>query len=268
MCVRRNIGRATRLEFSACDLRGVAWSARPGRAPLAISKLSVKSKGLLCADHGKQGEYRVKKVRVLPEPTLNVEERPEINSEFFVFYNKATGAAQFRAEALAGERDSVERAAGLLAIQCLVRGHDPENFVVLVPAADAMSARLVTRAKELLHEGRSIAGPAPLSPRQKEILQSVVRNQANKEIASRLNITVRTVKFHISSLLSKFDVRSRGELARKAASLLGLGDMQAASPEYAQAESRPPVRDLIANSDARAERNVSTLRFPSRARTA
>jgi DNA-binding CsgD family transcriptional regulator len=186
----------------------------------------------------------------------------------YVFYNKMTGAAQFRAEALAGEQDSVERAAGLLAIQCLVRGQDPENFVVLVPAPDALSGRLVCRAKELLNEGRSIAGPAPLSPRQKEILQSVVRNQANKEIASNLNITVRTVKFHISSLLNKFDVQSRGELARKAASLLGMGNEESAPPVRAEAENRAPMRELMSSADARAERSGATLAFPGRARTA
>jgi DNA-binding CsgD family transcriptional regulator len=210
----------------------------------------------------------VKKVRVLEELNQDAEGCPGQKPDMFVFYNKVTGAAQFRAEALAGEQDSIERAAGLLAIQCLVRGHDPENFVVLVPAADALSARLVTRAKELLQEGRSIAGPAPLSPRQKEILQSVVRNQANKEIASHLNITVRTVKFHISSLLNKFDAKSRVELARKAASLLGLSADNAAPSPPVQTPASTPPRDLMTSSDARADRSGSTLRFPGRARTA
>lgn len=216
---------------------------------------------------GKRGELRVKKVRVLEELDRNAEGCSGNKPDVFVFYNKTTGAAQFRAEALSGEQDSIERAAGLLAIQCLVRGHDPENFLVLVPAADALSGRLVARAKELLNEGRSIAGPAPLSPRQKEILHSVVQNQANKEIASRLNITVRTVKFHISSLLNKFDVQSRGELARKAASLLGFSEQQLAAPSNAGAEDCPPMRGLM-TSDARADRSSPTLRFPDRARTA
>jgi len=45
----------------------------------------------------------------------------------------------------------------------------------------------------------------------------VLSNRANKEIASKLNITVRTVKFHISTLLSKFGVETRTELARLSA---------------------------------------------------
>jgi DNA-binding CsgD family transcriptional regulator len=215
--------------------------------------------------YGKQGEFRVKKVRVLPEYDRVAEERSGEKSNMFVFYNKNTGAAQFRAEALAGEQDSIERAAGLLAIQCLVRGQDPDNFVVLVPAEGSVTDRLVNRAKELLHEGRSIAGPAPLSPRQKEILQSVVRNKANKEIASHLNITVRTVKFHISSLLNKFDVQSRGELARKASSLLGIAETETITTETVES----PMHELMTSADARAERTGATLRFPSRtARTA
>lgn len=210
----------------------------------------------------------MKKVRVLQQTERAVEGESAEKPNVYVFYNKITGAAQFRAEALAGEQDSVERAAGLLAIQCLVRGQDPENFVVLVPAPNALSESLVSRAKELLNEGRSIAGPAPLSPRQKEILHSVVRNQANKEIASNLNITVRTVKFHISSLLNKFDVQSRGELARKAASLLGMGGIETAPVNPIESSGGTPMRELMTSADARAERSVSTLRFPNRARTA
>src|SRR6185437_1502610 len=97
------------------------------------------------------------------------------------------------------------------------RGHDPNDFVVLVPAEKSVSEYLLSRANDLLEEGRAVANPAALSPRQKEILHSVICNRANKEIASHLNITVRTVKFHISALLSKFSVQNRTELARRGA---------------------------------------------------
>jgi predicted ArsR family transcriptional regulator len=39
---------------------------------------------------------------------------------------------------------------------------------------------------------------------------------ANKEIACELNLSERTVKFHVSSLLAKFKVHSRMELMREA----------------------------------------------------
>ena len=77
--------------------------------------------------------------------------------------------------------------------------------------------------KSFWNKGEPFRGPHRLSPRQTEILLSVIRNRANKEIASRLNITVRTVKFHISSLLNKFGVDNRADLARRAAALVKPG---------------------------------------------
>ena len=44
----------------------------------------------------------------------------------------------------------------------------------------------------------------------------LLQRPANKEISCELNISERTVKFHVSSLLSKFKVRSRKELMREA----------------------------------------------------
>jgi DNA-binding CsgD family transcriptional regulator len=79
---------------------------------------------------------------------------------------------------------------------------------------------VTARAKELLNAGMAVANPVPLSPRQTEILRAVVRHNANKEIAAKFNITVRTVKFHISALLNKFGVDNRVELARKATVVL------------------------------------------------
>jgi len=51
-----------------------------------------------------------------------------------------------------------------------------------------------------------------LSRREQEVLDSLLENLANKEIASKLNISERTVKFHVSNLLSKFGVRRRADL--------------------------------------------------------
>ncbi len=51
-----------------------------------------------------------------------------------------------------------------------------------------------------------------LSRREPEVLDTLLENLANKEIASRFNISERTVKFHVSNLLSKFGVRRRADL--------------------------------------------------------
>jgi len=53
---------------------------------------------------------------------------------------------------------------------------------------------------------------ADLSRREQEVLNALLENLANKEIGSKLNISERTVKFHVSNLLSKFGVRRRADL--------------------------------------------------------
>jgi hypothetical protein len=74
------------------------------------------------------------------------------------------------------------------------------------------------------------------------VLDAVLCNRANKEIASKLNITVRTVKFHISSLLSKFGVESRAELARRAS---GFMRPQLVESEVAANDQLAKDRDVL-----------------------
>lgn len=54
--------------------------------------------------------------------------------------------------------------------------------------------------------------PADLSRREQEVLSGLLENLANKEVADRLHISERTVKFHVSNLLAKFGVRRRADL--------------------------------------------------------
>ena len=44
------------------------------------------------------------------------------------------------------------------------------------------------------------------------MLDALLQNLANKEIGDRLNISERTVKFHVSNLLQKFGVHRRADL--------------------------------------------------------
>jgi DNA-binding NarL/FixJ family response regulator len=51
-----------------------------------------------------------------------------------------------------------------------------------------------------------------LSRREQEVLDQLLENLTNKEIAGKFNISERTVKFHVSNLLAKFGVRRRADL--------------------------------------------------------
>ena len=188
----------------------------------------------------------------------------------FLFFQESTGA-QFRATSGADLQCTVERIAGLLAMQCLVRGQNPTEFQVMVPAEGSLVSRLVSRAEELLREGRSIACPTSLSARQREVLDAVLCNRANKEIASKLNITVRTVKFHISSLLSKFGVETRADLARRASGFMRptLVENEVASADQQDRNQRPSTSESTAQRMPFSISNKArSVRFPGRVLTA
>lgn len=51
-----------------------------------------------------------------------------------------------------------------------------------------------------------------LSRREREIFDCLLKNKANKQIADQLHISVSTVKFHVSNILSKFGVQRRTDL--------------------------------------------------------
>lgn len=57
-----------------------------------------------------------------------------------------------------------------------------------------------------------VSGAAGLTPREREVLDVLLENLTNKEIANKLNISERTVKFHVSNLLSRFEVQRRQDL--------------------------------------------------------
>jgi len=134
----------------------------------------------------------------------------------YLFYEKTTGTAHFHVEAGPDGELPVDHAAGLLAMHCMVRGQSPNDYLVMVPAAPENLQDLNSKAQQLLEAGHSVKTSVKLTRREEEVLDGILRSLANKEIASELNLSERTVKFHVSSLLSKFKVRSRMELMREA----------------------------------------------------
>ncbi|MGH2538419.1 MAG: response regulator [Candidatus Promineifilaceae bacterium] len=56
-----------------------------------------------------------------------------------------------------------------------------------------------------------------LTPREKEVLELIAQGLQNKEIAAALGVSQRTVKFHVSAILSKLDAGNRTEALALAA---------------------------------------------------
>ncbi len=129
---------------------------------------------------------------------------------------------------------------GLDAIPVMLSASPETRVVIVAPAAGSEFARAaflagargylargVTRV-ELLDALRRVVeqpvivtkGLSPaletndqLSPREQQILDKIAEGRSNKEIARCLGISEKTVKQHITSLLSKLGVRNRVEAA-------------------------------------------------------
>lgn len=59
---------------------------------------------------------------------------------------------------------------------------------------------------------RLVSLNASLSRREGEVRDLLMQNMSNKEIAKRLQMGERTVKFHVSNLLGKHGVKRRADL--------------------------------------------------------
>jgi two-component system response regulator NreC len=93
------------------------------------------------------------------------------------------------------------------AIRAVFRGE-----AVLSPAI----TRLVI--EDYLRWGEMQQGSIPdeLTPREQEVLQLIAEGYKNKEIASILNISIKTVQSHRTNLMQKLDLHNRGDLVKYA----------------------------------------------------
>lgn len=132
----------------------------------------------------------------------------------YIFCDRKTGAARFRVEADSDGQLPVEHASSLLAIYCIAHHRSPEDFILTFAAGEDQLQSVTVRAQSLLQAAGIYAKPADLSRREQQVLEAVAQNLSNKEIATRLCVSERTIKFHVSSLLQKLGARGRVELAR------------------------------------------------------
>jgi DNA-binding NarL/FixJ family response regulator len=79
----------------------------------------------------------------------------------------------------------------------------------------AVSSQVVNR---YLHgsTGEETGTPQRLTPRQREILQLIAEGHGTKEIAQRLNISVKTVETHRAELMLRLDIHDVAGLVRYA----------------------------------------------------
>ncbi|MFC2058671.1 response regulator [Chloroflexota bacterium] len=101
------------------------------------------------------------------------------------------------------------------------RGRDVVDAVRAVRAGESVLhpsiiSMLLKRAMGMLDENVRLKEEENLTDREIEVLRLAARGMSNKEIATELSTSVRTVKAHISNIFSKMNVASRTEAILKA----------------------------------------------------
>jgi len=124
--------------------------------------------------------------------------------------------------ALAATVDQAGQARKAGAQTVLDRNSSPE---ALAAALAALSHGLQVTDPALSGDlGLSPSGPgsvSPLTPRENDVLRLLAEGLPNKGVASRLEVSEHTVKFHVNSIMGKLNAQNRTE-AVTLATRLGL----------------------------------------------
>jgi DNA-binding NarL/FixJ family response regulator len=126
------------------------------------------------------------------------------------------------------EDSSVVGAIRAGAIGYLLKDTQSDELIRSIKAAADGQVQLSPRAAaRLMREVRTPENPETLTERETDVLRLLAEGKANKEIAHELSIGEKTVKTHVSNILSKLNVSSRTQAALHAARIglvSGLGE--------------------------------------------
>jgi len=128
------------------------------------------------------------------------------------------------------EDSSVIGAVRAGAIGYLLKDTESDELCRAIKAAAAGQVQLSPKAAaRLMRAVRAPDSPEALTERETEVLRLLAQGRSNKEIAAALTIGEKTVKTHVSNILSKLNVPSRTQAALYAVRI-GLVSIDQAEP--------------------------------------
>lgn len=98
----------------------------------------------------------------------------------------------------------------------IVKPFEPEELVAQVESSLRQASRLIKRPKAGM-EGTpviQVRRDVELTPTELKVVQLVAQGMANREIATIMKVSQRTIESHVSNMLSKTGLHNRTELAR------------------------------------------------------
>lgn len=117
----------------------------------------------------------------------------------------------------AGDDEHLVRAVRGGATSYLMKTASAEEVIAAVRAAAAGSANLspdvLARLTRAVRRPPPVDPLAPLSPREREVLELIAQGHSNRQIAQELIIGEQTVKTHVSNILTKLGLGDRVQAA-------------------------------------------------------
>lgn len=83
----------------------------------------------------------------------------------------------------------------------------------------SLTRKLLDRLSSLSRFEEPVPSTPPITDREQQVLQELVRGASNRQIADTLFISERTVKAHLASIFDKLDVRDRASASATAVKL-------------------------------------------------
>jgi NarL family two-component system response regulator LiaR len=112
------------------------------------------------------------------------------------------------------DNGSVVKAVRAGAIGYLLKDANSQELIQSIKAAAAGQVQLSPKAAALLvQEVHAPESPEALSAREMDVLRLLAEGRSNREIAEALTLGEKTIKTHVSNILSKLNLNSRTQAA-------------------------------------------------------